>query len=69
MNYRDCEGLYKCGQGTEEKCRKALCPFYKPPKTEEKKATTYLTTFPDYLDTWRIKRANETTKHIRRFKS
>ena len=45
MNYRDCEGLYKCGQGTEEKCRKALCPFYKPPKTEEKKGHYMLDDF------------------------
>ena len=35
MDLRDCEGLYKCGMGTDEKCRKALCPFYKPPKEEE----------------------------------
>ena len=45
MNLRDCEGLYKCGQGTEEKCRKALCPFYKPPKAEEKKGHYILDDF------------------------
>lgn len=29
MTLRDCEGLYKCGNGTEESCRRSLCPFYK----------------------------------------
>lgn len=57
MNYRDCEGLYKCGQGTEEKCRKALCPFYKPPKAEEKR-TRYV--LDDFSGLWREETINET---------
>ena len=36
MLLRDCEGLYKCGKGTEELCSKALCPFYKPQPKEPK---------------------------------
>lgn len=42
MTFRECERIYKCGKGTEELCRKSLCPFYKlrsDPKPKEKRKT------------------------------
>lgn len=39
MKLRDCEGIYKCGKGTDELCRKALCPFYKPEPNQTKTKT------------------------------
>lgn len=38
MDFRECESIYKCGKGTEESCRRALCPFYKPCKAKGKEA-------------------------------
>lgn len=28
MTLRDCARIYGCGNGTDDSCRKALCPFY-----------------------------------------
>ena len=63
MNLRDCESLYKCGNGTDESCRKSLCPFYKPPKEKETKLTETKYTpgesvLDDFSGLWRFKRLN-----------
>lgn len=60
MNLRDCEGLYKCCQGTDEKCRKALCPFYKPPKKE--KQGRYV--LDDFSGLWKWEETNEADQNI-----
>ena len=44
MTLRDCARIYGCGNGTDDSCRKALCPFYekriqtkpKPKQTQTK---------------------------------
>ena len=61
MNLRDCESLYKCGMGTDEKCRKALCPFYKPPKPKEKRIRYVL---DDFSGMWREEEIDETDTDI-----
>ena len=60
MNLRDCESLYKCGMGTDEKCRKALCPFYTT-KPKEKRIRFVL---DDFSGMWREEEIDETDTDI-----
>lgn len=57
MNLRDCEGLYKCGKGRDDLCRKALCPFYKPPKEPTEKRGHYV--LDDFSMMWKWEETDE----------